>query len=346
MKRKKILIFSPFLIFVLFFILFVLFSNPHDPRLANDTGTSSGSSQTLYSNATANSLVEKQDVATDGYGGAPAAKKAAASKIAAAKMKASAASAAAKANLNQSSDHGISASSAVKYLRKVILNGSLDIETTQFDKAVSNIVQITSRYGGYVASSNITGVKADNGNYLENRTASYSIRIPASQFNAFMQSAGSLGVITGKTSSGEDITSQYYDTQARLDSQRIKEARLLAILKKTTTLADVMALETELENTRYQIETLTGSLKMWDDLVQFSTINISLSEVTVKKIITRKPITLRDRLHSGFSDSIDSLTASAKNLLVDFVAFLPYGAILILLMGLGYGLYRLIRRKK
>lgn len=344
MNRKKIFITTPFIVLVLFFIIFAAFRNNNNDDLQSSNKVGS-SPQTKHSDSYGGfgGSNDGSSTVTNSENISLAATKAAAS------MKAASA-AAAKVSMNSVADAAIAKQNGVqpsnKYVRKVILTGNLGIETNKFDTAVKDITTMTSSFGGFMASSNITGVKSDNGNYLENREANFAIRIPSAKFDAFVLSAGNLGIIVSKTSSGEDITSQYYDSTARLNSQKIKEARLLDILKKTKTLSDVLALETELENTRYQIENLTGTLKMWDDLVQFSTINVNLREVTVKKPLVKKPITLSDRIHNGFKDSMNSLSDSLKTLLVDLIAFLPYAVILIILMGIGYFIYRYIRRKR
>lgn len=353
MNRKRIFMITPFVVLVLFFILFAAFGNKNNAlQNSNKIGSTP---QTVYSDSYGGFGSSNDGTTITGTQSSNAPLTAA---KAAAAAKASAASAAAakvtttSETMNSSGTSFTSSSNSNgtqksnKYLRKVILSGNLGIETTKFDAAIKEITEMTSSFGGFMASSNVTGVKADNGNYLENREANFVIRIPSSKFDAFVLNAGNLGVIVTKTSSGEDITAQYYDSTARLNSQKIKEARLLDILKKTKTLSDVLALETELENTRYQIENLTGTLKMWDDLVQFSTININLKEVTVKKPLVKKPVTLSDRIHSGFKNSINSLADTLKTLLVDLIAFLPYAAILIILMGIGYFIYRYIRMKK
>lgn len=251
---------------------------------------------------------------------------------------AASAKAAAESKLNSST-----ASKSNVLARKVILSGAMTIETNKFDAAVNGIVVKTQGAGGFVQSSNITGIKSENGNYLENREANFIIRIPSSKFETFMLSIGNLGVITSKTTTGEDITAQYIDNEARLKNQKIKEARLLDILKKAKNLSDILAIETELENTRYNIESLTGTLKLWDDQVDFSTLNITLSEIYEKKVLVKKPVTLIDKIKSSFTSSINLLVDILKGSLIVLVAIAPF-AIIITIILLVVWIY--IRRKK
>lgn len=228
-------------------------------------------------------------------------------------------------------------------IRKVILSGDMGIETNKFQEAVNGIARMTEGVGGFIENSNVTGIKSEHGNYLENRAATFTLRIPSSKLESFMINVENLGTVVSKTSNGEDITSQYYDSNARLKSQKIKETRLLDILTKTKTLADILAVETELESTRYQIETLTGTLKMWDNLIDFSTLTISLTEVYEKKPLVKKPITLSDKIRTSFTDSIDLLISILKGSLLALVALIPF----IIIIGIIFVIvWRYIKRKR
>jgi hypothetical protein len=218
--------------------------------------------------------------------------------------------------------------------RKIILSGNMLIETNKFDLATKTISTRVQAVGGYIEASQITGVKSQNGNYLENRTASYTIRIPATKFQSFMNEIGTIGVVTSKNLGGEDVTSQYIDSQARLKSQKVKETRLIDILKKAKNLTDVLAIETEIENTRYEIENLTSSLKKWDNLVSYSTLTISLSEVTENKVLVKKPVTLTDKISNAFNSSLKLLADLSKGLIIAIVAALPFIVIFAVILAI------------
>lgn len=274
---------------------------------------------------------------------APKAAAAAKAKAGAAKKTASIASNnLAKANNHISSESNSTSQQNSQIARKIILSGDMSIESNNFDAAIKGITSMIQKAGGYIENSNITGIKSEKGNYLENREATYSLRIPSASFEAFMNSIGTIGVVTSKTSTGEDITSQYFDSDARLKSQKIKEARLLDILKKTKSLADVLAVETELENTRYEIENLTGTLKKWDNLVNYSTLTITLTEVTEKKVLVKKPVTLSEKITTSFKDSIKVLVDTLKGSLIVLVAIIPFAIVILLILLI---VWRVIKRR-
>lgn len=71
----------------------------------------------------------------------------------------------------------------------------------------------------------------------------------------------------------------YSDIELRLQTQRTKQERLLALLEKAATMEDIISLENALSETEYQIEQYTSDLKRYDSLIDFATIELRLTEV-------------------------------------------------------------------
>jgi hypothetical protein len=213
--------------------------------------------------------------------------------------------------------------------RKIIKNADIQLETLQFDKTNSSILSKTEQFSGYVESSNITGTSISDKDTISNRTARFVLRIPKNSFDKFLNDLGSIGNITSKTVSGNDVTSQYFDTEAHLKSLQVEEDRLLEILKKTGELKDIIEVEKELTNVRYQIENLTGTLKKWDNLVDYCTINLVVSEVQKINIAAAKPVTLGEKISYTFKLSIKSLSCLGKGAIIAITAVIPYLIIII-----------------
>lgn len=213
---------------------------------------------------------------------------------------------------------------------KIIRNGTIQMETISFDVAVKQILSKTTSIAGYVQSSNISGnsieVKSESG--AESRRGEFILRIPKTKFDSFISDIGSLGRITNQKVSSEDVTTAYFDTQAHLKSLNIQEERLLALLKKTGELKDIIVLEKELSDVRYQIESLTGSLKKWDNLIDYCTLNIQISEVHK---IKESSVSYGDKIVNGFTSSFKSLVDVGKSFVVIVFIVLPFVVVLSIL---------------
>ena len=84
---------------------------------------------------------------------------------------------------------------------------------------------------------------------------------------------------------------------------------------------DIITIESAISETELQIEYLTGSLRNYDSLINFSTINLSLREVYRLSTEEETPVTFGDRLASalkrgferGISDLEDFVISVARN---------------------------------
>lgn len=217
--------------------------------------------------------------------------------------------------------------------RKVIKSGYIEMETKVFDQAINEIVLRTSVVGGYVEGSNVTGRRINSKGSSENRSASFKLRIPQSRFEDFLLEFGNIGNIILNRSGGDDITFRYYDNEARLKTLEIQEDRLLEILKKAEKVEDIIELERELSDIRYEIENLTGTLKKWDDLISYATLDVQLYEVQEIKEGMPNPTTLGQRIENSFSSSIDALVEIAKGFLVLIAALAPFIVIFVPILG-------------
>ena len=111
---------------------------------------------------------------------------------------------------------------------KLVRRAELYVETTEFDQAAQQLNEMVNQAGGYFESAAVEGGSYRNVN--ANRYGSYVIRVPEDAYTGFLQDAGELGYLASKTESTENISTQYYDTEARLKTLRTKQERLLALI--------------------------------------------------------------------------------------------------------------------
>ena len=108
--------------------------------------------------------------------------------------------------------------------QKLIRTASLEMETLDFETTNQTLTDLVEKMGGYMESSNIRNRSSGY------RHANYVIRIPAERYEDFLNQAGSLCHETWRSTSQEDISEMYYDTQGRLKTQQIKLERLQSLL--------------------------------------------------------------------------------------------------------------------
>lgn len=193
---------------------------------------------------------------------------------------------------------------------KLIYSAQLSLETKAFDDAGKALDMIVEKLGGYYESHSLE----QGGSY---RSLYCTIRVPAENFSALLEQVGQAAHMTRCQQYTEDVSEVYYDTEARLKTQQTKLDRLHVLLEQADTMEDIIALESALSDTELAIEQLTGSLRHYDSLVGYSTVELELYEVY--KLSTDPddaPLTFGQRMASAFSTGLRRGVDGAEDLLV------------------------------
>ena len=215
--------------------------------------------------------------------------------------------------------------SALPANTKVILTGELELETKEFDDAVQALDELVTELGGWYESRSVN----QGSRY---RSVYATIRVPAQNFSALMDRAGEAAHKVSANDGQQDISEVYYDSEARLSTQRTKLERLQTLLAQAESMEDIIALESAISETELQIEYLTGSLRKYDSLVNYSTVNLSLREVYRLSTDQEGPLTFGQRLGDAFItglqrgiDNLEDLTISVAR---NWVSLLLWAAVI------------------
>ena len=181
---------------------------------------------------------------------------------------------------------------------KIIYTADITLQTKEFDNASKALDGIVASLGGYYESRSIY----QGGSY---RNMNCVIRVPVENFSALLNQAGQIAHVTNCNEYKKDISEVYYDTDARLTTQQTKLDRLHELLKKATSMEDIISLESAISETELQIEYLTGSLRKYDSLVNFSTVTLYLSEVYRLSNEETPAQTFGQRLGSALNTGLD-----------------------------------------
>ena len=203
---------------------------------------------------------------------------------------------------------------------KLIWTANLNMETLDFDSMVESMNQSIADFGGYIESSYVEGGERLNGR-VNNRYGDFTVRIPAAKLDEFLNQMGTIANVTSKSKSSENITLEYADNEARKATLELEEQKLMELLEQATILEDIITLESRLSEVHYRLDGYSSALRKYDDLVDYSTVHISVSEV--KKMTEVQAETLGERISAGFSDSIYELKVFGEDLIVFLIARSP-----------------------
>lgn len=219
--------------------------------------------------------------------------------------------------------------SGEKLIRTVYLSG----ETRAFEDALAGVKSAVESLGGYIESASEYGKKPET--YGDSgRNASVVARIPAEKLDAFISAASGLVDIISQSSNVENVTTQYYDFEARKKTYEIQLQRLENILTEASELADVLALETEIARVRYELETIETTLRNLDNRIGYSTVSIDFYELTQFERPQATEQSLGDRMGSAFAQAIKNAGEWIKDTIVwlsgNFIGLIVLAALVVL----------------
>ena len=228
---------------------------------------------------------------------------------------------------------------------KIIYSASATVETTDFDDTIEKLEALIAHYGGFVETSSISGnnyYRTSHG-YSSTRSADYRIRIPSRDFSAVMNALSELGNVPYSSTYTENITSQYYDVQARLEAYRTEEKSLLEMMEKADSVKDLLEIQEYLSDVRYRIESLQSTLTNWDRQVSYSTITLSVEEV--QEYTPEAKMSFGEQLSLALSRGFKSVGEFFRDLLLWLLEALPALIVLAAFVVLVFFLVRRIRRR-
>jgi hypothetical protein len=241
--------------------------------------------------------------------------------------------------LKQSSGDSVDVNGSVARGPMIIRTAALALTTKNFDKARVGLEEILKRHQGYVGEMNV------NAPVGAERTLSATLRVPADQLEATIAELRGLGRVETESQSGQEVTAQYVDLEARLANAKNTELRLTDLLRQRTgKLADVLAVEVEIGRVRGEIERMEAERKNLAKQVAYATVNAMVTEDYKAQIQIVPPSTVtrfRNAIVEGYKTMLDSVVSV-------LVFLLSSGPSLLLWSGLLFfpvrGLWRRLRR--
>ena len=209
--------------------------------------------------------------------------------------------------------------------RKIIYNADLSLESTDFDAARTALTDAVEANGGYISYSDLSGSAED-----QDRYSHYTVRIPADSYRAFLEAVSGAANVLSVSESAEDITSEYIDVEARIASLENQRSRLNELADTAETTADLLEIESQLSDVQYQLESYTRQRSWMDDQVQYSTVDIRLSEV--KTLTPETPVGFAEEAGRAFLDGWEAFSLFIKGLVLGLIYAWPAVLIVVIVV--------------
>lgn len=187
--------------------------------------------------------------------------------------------------------------------RKIIQNAELTIESDKPTEGQQKIGLIAEKHGGFVVVSESKQNEAVS-QTVASTVVNIVVRVPAQKFQATLEEIRAVGGrILHQKSSGQDVTEEYIDLEARIRTKRALEAQFLEIMKQARKISDAMEVQSQLADVRTEIERLEGRRRFLENQSALSTITITLHTPT--PVVAAATRGFLYDLKSAFGDGAD-----------------------------------------
>ncbi len=228
--------------------------------------------------------------------------------------------------------------------RLIVNTGNISLQVVNYDEVMEKISEQVQAWDGYIENEN-TSVKG----YYDARNLKYgymTIRIPSEQFNIMMTQLAQYGNVTNTDVHAEDITKNYRNAAQDIENLKITESRLQEILANATDVQDVLSIENELTRIRGQINNYQRQIKDWEILVDLSSIQIQLDEVTsLEPVIEPIDDSLLGKARAGFIENINSMRRAVESIIIWIISNSPMLILIGVLAAITSWLYKKNKKK-
>ena len=152
----------------------------------------------------------------------------------------------------------------------------LRVDHSHFGQARSAVRKIAGDLGGYETHSSTSGSKIHSGQI--------TIRVPARAFRRAMDAIEGIAHVhvTAESVTGQDVSQQFVDLQARLVNLEAQEKVLLRLMDRAQTISESIRVENYLQQVEFQIEDVQGRMLYLQNRTSMSTISVALHEAGKK----------------------------------------------------------------
>lgn len=222
--------------------------------------------------------------------------------------------------MNPTTAADANAQNTAEQARKWIVTVKMEAETEDLDALLAQMEGKIAALSGYVEDQQVYNGSAYSGRRY--RYANLTVRVPADSLDAFTEHMAGVSNIISNNKSMDDVTLQYVATESRMKALKAEEERLLELMAKAENMSDLLQIEARLTDVRYELESVTSQLRVYDNLVDYATIHLYINEVQEYTPVEEK--TLWQRIGGGFVESMKNVGNFFVELFVVLIVGLPY----------------------
>lgn len=214
--------------------------------------------------------------------------------------------------------------------RKIIRNANLTLESDAPADGQRKIASIAESHGGFVVTSE-SSQRVDNDQAKPSMSVTVVARVPATEFDSVLKEIRGVGAsVPQEKITGQDVTEEFIDLEARLRTKKALEAQFMEIMKQAHSVSDALDVQTQLAEVRGEIERLEGRRRYLENQASLSTITVTLQAPTPLVSTTGFFYNVK----RAFGDGVDVAAAITLFLIRVVIGLVPVALLVFLPLGL------------
>ena len=207
---------------------------------------------------------------------------------------------------------------------------TLSVGSGLFDSKLADLRTVVEQEGGFIAG---TDAQSNPTTDESIRTGVITFMVPAAKFDETIDLLAKMGKVKNEHISGNDVSAQYVDLQARLANQIAQRDAMLVLLKRAQTISDIIAVQNQIGQITGQIEQLKGQIQYIEHNTSFSTVTVTMLEAGAPAQVARQDSW---GFATALSDGAHNFVTTVNYVVTGLGAVGPF----LVLVGLGYLLWR------
>jgi hypothetical protein len=204
---------------------------------------------------------------------------------------------------------------------------TLAARPADIDRTAADVVEVTERLGGFVASQSVTSSAAGGGGELV-------LRVPSGRLREALSALSRVATVRERSQSAQDITAQRVSAKDRLASARAYRRSLLRRLAAATTDAETGVLQGRLRRANRRIAALRAGLARVDNRARYANVAVTLVGDPDAGAGSGRAGEGRWSPGDAAKDAVRVLEVAAGVLLVALAVALPLGLVAALALAL------------
>jgi hypothetical protein len=207
---------------------------------------------------------------------------------------------------------------------------TLSVGSGLFDSKLADLRTVVEQEGGFIAG---TDAQSNPTTDESIRTGVITFMVPAAKFDETIDVLAKMGKVKNEHISGNDVSAQYVDLQARLANQMAQRDAMLVLLRRAQSIADIIAVQTQIGQITGQIEQLKGQIQYIEHNTSYSTVTVTMLEAGAPAQVARQDSW---GFATALSDGAHNFVTTINYVITGLGAIGP----VLVLLGLGYLLWR------